>query len=240
MDMTRESMEYIAEMAKPNTADIEGITYCDKQMHQLKKNMLAAPIAISTLQGVVTYITKNLDGIKESPIILVKSPTEVSVMYPLNSDRDRECVVNAAAIIPDFPFGRFVESEEFVIAMQSRFIPDGDYAAIMSFAGTAEAGTVQQYSDDGVSQKATVKTGISQKADAIVPNPVSLRPYRTFTEVEQPLSKFIFRMDNKRSDGITCALFEADGKAWRKEAMDHIKAYLDDQLKDVPGVTVIA
>ena len=46
--------------------------------------------------------------------------------------------------------------------------------------------TVANYGDDGVSQKATITKGIAGKEDVIVPNPVTLRPYRTFLEVEQP------------------------------------------------------
>ena len=31
-------------------------------------------------------------------------------------------------------------------------------------------------------------------ADVIVPNPVKLRPYRTFAEIEQPESSYVFRI----------------------------------------------
>ena len=67
--------------------------------------------------------------------------------------------------------------------------------------------------------------------NAIVPNPVILRPYRTFPEVEQPASSFIFRM--KENDGVCCALFEADGGAWKNEAMRNIKEYLKENLCDL-------
>lgn len=95
-----------------------------------------------------------------------------------------------------------------------------------------------QYSDDGISQKATVKTGIASKGDAIVPNPVKLQPYRTFHEVEQPMSEFIFRM--KSDDGVRCALFEADGGAWENVAMKKIKEYLEVELADYSDFTIIS
>ena len=72
--------------------------------------------------------------------------------------------------------------------------------------------------------------GIASKSDAVVPNPVKLRPYRTFVEVEQPVSEFVFRM--KDNNGITCALFEADGGAWKNTAMRNIKNYLESELED--------
>ena len=91
---------------------------------------------------------------------------------------------------------------------------------------------IAQYGDDGVSQKATIKTGIASKGEVLVPNPVKLRPYRTFLEVEQPESAFVFRMrdDNGR---VECALFGADGGAWKNAAMKSIKEYLMFELQDL-------
>ena len=106
-------------------------------------------------------------------------------MYSCLADnRDREYLVTAKAMVPDFVFNHFMDQEKFCINLQSKFIddPETDRALLLKFAGTVEAGTVAEYGDDGVTQKATVKTGIASKGDAIVPNPVRLRPYRTFLE----------------------------------------------------------
>lgn len=61
-----------------------------------------------------------------------------------------------------------------------------------------------------------------------VPNPVYLKPFRTFTEITQPESAFVLRM--RESGGIQVALFEADGGAWKNEAILAIKDYLEIQL----------
>ncbi len=57
-------------------------------------------------------------------------------------------------------------------------------------------------------------------------------------EVEQPESKFVFRM-RKGVDGPEAALFEADGGAWKIEAMKRIKEYLEGQLQGT-DVKIIA
>lgn len=123
-------------------------------------------------------------------------------------------------------------------ALQSKFAPNEDRDLVLKFAGTVEDGTVAEYGDDGVTQKATIKTGVASKADAVVPNPVNLIPYRTFLEVQQPASDFIFRM--KSSCGVQCAIFEADGGAWKNEAMSRIKNYLALELSEYPQFTVIS
>ena len=81
--------------------------------------------------------------------------------------------------------------------------------------------------------------GVASADDVIVPNPVELAPYRTFLEVEQPSSSFIFRMKN----GPRGAIFEADGGAWRNQAILNIKEYLTKELAgeiESGRITIIA
>ena len=81
----------------------------------------------------------------------------------------------------------YYDQERFLIELQANFVETDDLITIMQVAGNIKSGTTANYSDDGVSQKTTIKTGV-ELADVIVPNPVKLRPYRTFAEIEQPES----------------------------------------------------
>lgn len=103
-----------------------------------------------------------------------------------------------------------------------------------------DGGTIASYGDDGITQKATVKTGLASRGDAVIPSPVTLKPYRTFTEVDQPESRFVFRMKEDKYEGVQCALFEADGGAWKLQAMENIKGYLERELVGQEKFIVIA
>lgn len=157
----------------------------------------------------------------------------------LDGDRRRETLVEVNALLPDFSFGKYYSSEEFVINVMSKFIGNENFGEqtndkdiILKFAGTVETGTVANYGDDGVSQKATIQQTVTSKEDVIVPNPVHLIPYRTFLEVEQPCSNFVFRIrDTGREPEI--ALFEADGGAWKIDAMKSINEYLTNAITDL-------
>ena len=144
------------------------------------------------------------------------------------------------AEVPRFAFGEFVDNEAFMIAVQSKFADDKntDKDLILKFAGTVTNGSVKEYGDDGVTQKATIRQGVASKTEAIVPSPCVLRPFRTFTEVEQPASSFIFRMKDRGENSVCSALFEADGGAWKNEARKNICMYLTERLKE-SDVTVI-
>ena len=208
-------------------------TYSDKPLNRLSKHIpMADSISMSTLTSLVDYIKAHIDSMADKMVIHVVSPEEVHLFSQLNEERNRECLVTVRARIPEFSYGRFIEHEEFCINVQAKFLSDPatDKELLLKFAGTVENGTVAEYGDDGVTQKATVKQGIASKTEAIVPNPVKLRPYRTFIEVEQPVSEFIFRM--KDHQGIHCALFEADGGAWKNAAMKNVKDYLEFELAD--------
>lgn len=240
--MIKKALEYLIGLAVPNFKEVDGFLYSDKPMERIDFNPKAAKIEMNTLSSLIDYIRANVDVMSGKMIIHVQSPTKVQMYSALDYERKREYVVEVNASVPDFRFNQFTDHESFCINLQSKFmdLPGTDRALILKFAGTVETGTVAEYGDDGVTQKATVKTGIASKGEAIVPNPVILCPYRTFAEVEQPFSQFIFRMKQDKYDVIQCGLFEADGGAWKIEAMRVIKEYLETQLSGIDGFVVIS
>nr|DAD84996.1 MAG TPA: hypothetical protein [Siphoviridae sp. ctD6g5] len=247
--MIKEALQYIVGLSEAKVQDItlaDGTvqTYSDKPLHRLQKHipMVDKAIEMCTLTSLVDYIKGNIDSMSDKMIIQVVDPETVVLFSQLNEERYREKMVVVKARIPDFRFDTYMDQENFCINLQSKFIddPDTDRALILKFAGTMEAGTIAEYGDDGVTQKATVKTGIASKGEAIVPNPVKLRPYRTFLEVEQPASEFIFRVKQNKYDGISCAIFEADGGAWKIAATSSIKDYLQFELSGLDQFTVIS
>lgn len=242
--MIKEALQYIVGLGEANVKeyvlpDGEKGLYSDKPLHRLETPIpVAEKLYLHTLTGLVDYIKSGSDKFADKMIVEVQSPTKVHLYSQLNEKRSREYLIEVDAMVPEFNFDRFYGQEEFCIALQSKFVPNEDRELLLKFAGTVEAGTVAQYGDDGVTQKATIKTGLTSKGEALIPNPVVLRPYRTFLEVEQPESAFIFRM--REGYGVECAIFEADGGAWQIEAMQNVKAYLEKELKGMKRFTVIA
>lgn len=248
MDL-RAALEYVVGLSKPNIYEIEDgegkkHKFSDRTLKQVEASIpiLRAnnEIRMNTLTSLLDYIKGKIDSMPGKMIVHVCSPTEVQLYSQLNVNRDREDLVSVTARVPSFAFNKFMDKETFTIALQSKFIDGWDRSLVLKFSGTVEDGTVAEYGDDGVSQKASVKTGIASKSDAIVPNPVRLTPYRTFLEVEQPESEFIFRMKSDKYDGVQCAIFEADGGAWMMEATKRIKEYLQKELAEYPEFTVIS
>lgn len=237
--MIQKALQYIVNLAEPKVQTIDGETYSDKALHRVSFNPKAEPIQLNTLTSLVDYILSDFDT-HGKLFVHVVSPTEVTVFSVLDKERIREEILTVNALVPRFDFGRFMEHEAFCIGLQSKFQDVGDRALLLKFAGTVEAGSVAQYGDDGVTQKATVKTGVASKADAVVPNPVTLSAYRTFMEVDQPAAQYVFRMKQGPGGDVQCALFEADGGAWQTEAKESIKVYLTTEFEGYNDIVVIS
>lgn len=240
MQWLTEAMDYLFDKVNKSEFTLGGNMFTARNVKRIPTDLRAESVQFKTLDSLVRFLAENPDDINYTRIIKVCSAGEVVVLSPLNGDRMRECIAQATAQVPEFSFGRWIGTEEFIIGTQSKFVPNDDLRLVQQFAGTVEDKTVQQYSDDGISQSATIKTGIAGKEKAIVPNPVKLRPYRTFIEVEQPESEFIFRMRNI-GDGVCAALFEADGGTWEIEAMKRVTEYLENEMKSagVENYTII-
>lgn len=238
--MIKEALQYIFEQSKPEYKEIGGDLYSNKPLRRVDTENYADEIKATTLSSLVDYIKSNVDGMKGKMIVHIVSPTCVRLYSQLDKYRCREHVFEVNATLPHIAMDKYIDRESFNIAMQSKFEHTPDKDLLLKFVGTVESGTIATYGDDGVSQKATIKTGIASKDDVLVPNPVCLRPYRTFTEVEQPASSFVFRMKEDKYDGITCGIFEADGGAWKNAAITNVHNYLVEKLKDVDGYLIIA
>lgn len=238
--MIKEALQYIVGLSRPELVEAGGSAWSDRALKRVCHNPKADPVKMSTLTGLVDYIRAEIDQMSERMIVQVVSPLEVRLISQLDNDRIREMLVQVEGQVPDFEYGTFMGHEEFIIALQAKFVENEDRKKLLAFAGTVENGTVAEYGDDGVSQKATVRSGVAGKKDCIVPKPVSLIPYRTFLEVGQPESAFVFRMKEGVGGNIMCAVFEADGGAWKNEAMENIRQYLADELEEYQQFTVIS
>ncbi|EAE1343298.1 hypothetical protein EP41_14520 [Listeria monocytogenes] len=222
--MIQEAIEYIVGLKnRKEVVMVEDRKWIDTDLTEVK-DPLATQLCISTLTGLVDYIRSNFDG-QEKCLVHIVSPTEVELLGLLNKQQNRNKFVCAEAIIPNFSYDSFYDTETLNIKLQSMFLTTLDRDIILQAIGNISEENVKNTGDDGISQVVEIRQGI-KKNDVLVPNPVTLTPIRTFSEVEQPSSQFVFRM----KDGPFGAVFEADGKSWRNEAILNIANYLKAEL----------
>lgn len=236
--MLKEFAEFFLAKTNAEVLEIDGREYTTQPVVPVYDGQPNS-LSLATLTGLVDYCKANVDE-RELPklIVHVEDEANVKLLSALHGGfAQRDCLLCVKASLLKMPFNSWVQAEAFNIAMQSLFVDTEDRAAVLKVIGNIRENAVKDTSDDGVSQEVVAKVGIGRVGNAKVPNPVTLKPYRTFAEVDQPASQFVFRM-RSGGNGPECMLVEADGGAWRNLARQNIKDYLVKALPD--GMIVIA
>ena len=232
----RDAFEYVTglkeESMKPIVETINGKIYCNKNLVRYGKEDLASSLDVNTLSAMVDYIKGMPEELREKMVLHIISPTHVKLFSRLLDEKRREHLIESVAIVNEFQFDKYYDQERFLIELQANFATNEDLETLLQVSGNIQAGTTASYTDDVISQKTTIKSGV-QRADVIVPNPVKLIPYRTFQEVEQPSSLYVFRIRDDGGDP-KFKLVEADNGLWKNAAMKKIKEYFEYELADTP------
>lgn len=226
------------------TVQADGILYSPRKMEPVYDTREVEAVKISTLTGLVDFLKADIDPANRPKIFaVVNNVNNVIVQTALDmgtKQRTNYIEVNLLDFSARFSYGDFMPVENFIIKLRSLFATTPDMQALLQYVSKLTANNSITTTDDGISQSAVIKKGMSGALveNAITPSMVVLKPWRTFREIAQPESTFLFRLsDNTNSKVPMCALFEADGGVWRIQAMANIKEFLQKTIADL---TVIA
>ena len=164
-----------------------------------------------------------------APLIVKVNFNEIVVMSALNTDKTRNYLFEANPMIPHLQMGQRLSVEEMIILLSTAYIPTENTDKFISSLSSLRIVEEVQFDDDGIGQTVTAKQGTSMNRNFQVQPIVKLKPIRTYAEIEQVESKFLFRVNK---DGTVC-LREADGGQWKYEVQKEIVEYLEDNLKDM-------
>ena len=233
--MIKEALQYVVGLSGINTFNHKAEWYSDRQLYRVPNEIDGPdPLYVNTLSGFMDYAAANeghpTEYVNKPIYIQIVSPTEVRLVSILNTDNKRSTYIKAQALLPDQNFGRVLDQERFLIWLRTSFVDTESRKNMIEFSGCVTGNDVVNLDDDGISQKVSVSTFVGTR-DAIAPTDPVLRPYRTFVDIEQPESQFVFRAE-KANMGVGFVLYEADGGAWKTVAMDNIRKYILKYMED--------
>jgi hypothetical protein len=229
--MIKAAIEKVLEIQKVEKLLLEGRTYTNKPIFPVYESSVAT-IQIKTLTGIIDYITDCIDDFNpKMHMIHIVDHEEVCIVSKVfGAFAQREIHIKATALLNSgFSFSNYMDLEKFIIELKANFVRTDVVEQILDFISSVDSDAEINKTDDGFTQRTTVKQGVALHAAATVPNPVTLAPYRTFLEIDQPESQYIFRIKNE--DGVKCALFEAGGGQWKLETIAQIKNWLECSLE---------
>ncbi len=236
--MIREAMEKVQELAiagdEIRTFEHGGMTFSTRPLTRVpdeKPVPKVASVTVATLRSLAEYINDNPDDVEDGTFVHVVSATRVEVVTPvLGENAERKTFAIAQARLPQLLIGKWVSPEELAVHLRTCFAESPTRDEVVAFLGGIIDKAELKTEDDGVSQSTTVRSGISMVKEGKVPSPVTLAPYRTFYDVPQQPSPFVLRLQ-KGPQGVTAALFEADGGAWQHFATEAVATHLRGAVK---------
>jgi len=245
-DLTPATIEKIAELARKGEAKDNRVIELDlgagpkkfdvKDHSRIYDDPRPGTLEVSSLSAVADYVKDKLEGIDPKKLFArIVSPTRVELLEAFSGEEKKRTCFMVAELKNDvepFKFGRFLDTESFVISLMSLFQETDDLEKVLKVASSLVAEAKLAKTDDKATTKTQANQGVVNTSGVEIPKVVNLEPFRTFRQVAQPISSFIFRY---RSDGedIGLALYEADGGAWKHEAMKNIEKYFEVRVPDL-------
>jgi hypothetical protein len=237
--LIKEAIDRILSLAAVTIHDVDGREYSDRTLSPIQPPIIHA-IEVSTLSGLVDLIQNGFEAFdKTQSLVHVVDHTKVQLVGSISDTwaRRLEFVTAKLTETKGFGFGVFTDHENFIIGVQANFTEAGDREYVLKLASSLKNEKVSTSDDDGVSQKVAVSAGAHLKTSETVRPRVTLAPFRTFREVEQPASEFVFRVQNSGDAIPKLALFEADGGRWKLAAIENVARYLRTSITDIPVIS---
>jgi hypothetical protein len=253
MDLTKEALAHIGQQAI-DAAGVAEVEYGGQAFLESNGKVfmppappLPAPLQTVTLAGLIDYAGKLAEG--DRAAIKAAHVADPYTVHLLGSTRatweDRP--VYARAVFPvearRLPIGDFHGHAALVIALQTHFAESADRDRLLELLRAVSAKGEVTSTDDGVGQEVTIKRGVTLLGSAPVPNPVMLRPRRSFSEVEPPEELFVVRLQPSRNPDLPpdIGLFQV-GEAWLPAWIAAVGAEVVKRLNaaDLGDIPVIA
>lgn len=242
--MLKAAIEKIQQMAQPKVQEIEGRHFFlngDGATEILPEVFQPETMGLNSLDAMVKMVkTEAMKKYQVPFYIAVNSHTKVYCFGQPKDESERfvRGVLYAATAtdIPGWNRSEQMNFEEAMIALRTRFQTTDDTVYALKLLSDITTGSRVTYNDNGIATSVVTRKGIDLQANTAIKPIVSLRPYRTFQEVEQPASDFLIRINEK---GILFT--EADGGMWKLKARNTIKEYFEaafaDEIQD--GTVVV-
>jgi len=240
--MLKEAIEKIVDLAGPTIQDLGGHTYADKEMFEIRPEIDSpSEKSLTSLDAVVKLIKTEAAKLYTGPFYITVPKYDRVECFAQPDANKRFCrpvLYTASAVdMPGWDPEVKLPFERASIALQTRFqkTPDTEYA--LRLLSQITCGGKVTYNDDGLAMTVITQKGIALQGTEAIKPLISLKPYRTFQEIEQPTTIYLIRIDER---GIS--FIEADGGMWKLTARQTIKAYFDAELADLieAGTVVVS
>ena len=233
--MIKEAMEWLATTRMGEVKEIEKRPYWTRPNHGPEPIVQpeCGTLTFSSLTGLVDYINNDPDKgamIGDGAFVHVKDSSTAQYVSPLVGPwLFRHYIAQATAADPDFRERR-LPLAEMILTIRRHFAgtPERDVLIDVLSKIVSDEKT-QQFTDDGVSQQVTVKSGVASLMRMDMPGDVSLIPLGGFAEVMQPPVDYILRLQKGREEPMVI-LAPVLSPTYALEYMESVRTWLIESI----------
>jgi len=184
-------------------------------------------LEVQTLEGILGYtqaeLTPTLDFIN------IMSPTHIVGYGTVGKSQYRAQLLTAKAKTKEFPYGRQLSMEDFILNVQVCFAECDDKAELLSAVSRVVQNSQVVQEDDGITQTLEIKSGIALKENKRISPVRNLEAYRSFPGFASPAAPFLFRA-HKDEKGVKFSLTDMAGDNWIGATMEALRSELNGIL----------
>lgn len=232
--MLKEFIEHIQKTTQPTIMEIKDATFsinADGSANEIRPTIdHPDTLPLHSLDALVKMVRTEAANM-DTPLYIT-IPNHLTVRCFGQPDADaryfRQVYYEAKATdVPGWDEKVQMGFEEAQIAMRTRFQETADTIYALKLLSDICCGAKVVYNDNGIATTVTTQKGVALQSNEQIRPIITLKPYRTFQEVEQPESIFLIRV-NERGISFT----EADGGMWKLKARQTVKAFLEEHLAE--------
>lgn len=228
--MLKELYEKIQETALPKIVEVGDRKYAvaaDGYMELDSNPLCPDTLELQSLDAMVKLV--RTEGVKEAVgPLYITVPTHRSVLcfgQPGEDNLRRTYYMAKATDVPGWDDTAEFGFEAAQIALRTRVQETPDTEYVLKLLSDISLGAKVTFNDNGVATTVVTQKGVALQSNTQIRPLVTLRPYRTFQEVDQPGSLFLIRVGER---GIK--FIAADGGMWKLKARQTAKEYLEKAL----------
>lgn len=251
--MDKNLYEHIENNLKTQTIEVDGRQFVTRNVYEVPaKRTMPSEMQFHNLSAFIEFLHKDIEGQNEKLFINVLQHDQIMVCKAWDGiDPYRHTYLKAHYdFTPNFKTGTFYEQQEFRIRVSSCFVmPDENYNEkssneypiyqVLHHSGEIKTVVSETSRDSPYSQRVTVesKTTAGDVSEDSIGIFKGLQMWRTWPEIEQPKSDYIFRIKNVGKD-VHMALFDYGNDKWKYEArnavVEHIEKISKEKNFEVP------
>jgi hypothetical protein len=181
-------------------------------------------IAVQTLQGILGFTHA-----KDCPVVSfinILSPTHIVGYGKVGENGRLQSLFVAQAKTKEFPYGKQLSMEDFILNIQVCFAESDDKTELLSAVSRVVQSSQIVQEDDGITQTLEVKSGIALKETKRISPVRSLAAYRSFPGFASPEAPFLFRA-HKDEKGVKFSLTDMAGDNWIGLTMEALRVELN-------------